>query len=86
MIVPLEAQITRAGRHPRSEIFLDDITVSRRHCEIERTSEGYVAVDVGSLNGTYLNGQRIERAVMNAGDELQIGKFHLMFLMGEEAA
>lgn len=84
LIVPLYAQITRAGRHPRSEIFLDDITVSRRHCEIERTPEGYVAVDVGSLNGTYLNGQRIERSLLSPSDELQIGKFHLMFLMGEK--
>ena len=86
LVVPLDAQITRAGRHPRSEIFLDDITVSRRHCEIERTPEGYVAVDVGSLNGTYLNGQRIERTLLTPGDELQIGKFHLMFLMGEKTA
>jgi len=83
LVVPLRDQITRCGRHPRSEIFLDDITVSRRHCEIERTPEGYVAVDVGSLNGTYLNGRRIERNVLRAGDELQIGKFHLMFLAGE---
>ncbi|MEP6661748.1 MAG: FHA domain-containing protein [Acidimicrobiales bacterium] len=82
LIAPLEAQITRAGRHPRSEIFLDDITVSRRHCEIERLPDGYIAVDVGSLNGTYLNGGRIERAVLHHGDELQIGKFHLMFLEG----
>lgn len=79
MRVPLTAQITRAGRHPRSEIFLDDVTVSRRHVEIERTAKGYVVRDVGSLNGTYLNRQRIDEALLHDGDELQIGKFRLVF-------
>jgi pSer/pThr/pTyr-binding forkhead associated (FHA) protein len=69
---------TRLGRHPDSEIMLDDITVSRRHASIERTAEGYVVTDAGSLNGTYVNQQRIERAVLHHGDELQVGKFRLV--------
>lgn len=81
--VPLIAPVTRAGRHPASEVFLDDITVSRRHAEIERTASGFVLTDVGSLNGTYLNRERIDRAVLSNGDELQIGKFRLVFLLGD---
>ena len=57
---------------------LDDITVSRRHVEIARTAEGYVVSDVGSLNGTYVNQERVDRAVLVHGDELQIGKFRLV--------
>ena len=65
--------ITRLGRHPDSEISLDDITVSRRHAEVQRTAEGYVVADSGSLNGTYVNQERVERAQLRHGDELQIG-------------
>jgi pSer/pThr/pTyr-binding forkhead associated (FHA) protein len=68
----------RLGRHPDSEIMLDDITVSRRHAAIEQTPEGYVVSDAGSLNGTYVNQERIERAVLHHGDELQVGKFRLV--------
>jgi len=68
-----------AGRHPDSDLFLDDVTVSRRHAEIVHTAEGYEIVDVGSLNGTYVNRRRVERAVLQAGDEVQIGKFKLVF-------
>ncbi|MFZ4718524.1 MAG: FHA domain-containing protein [Ilumatobacteraceae bacterium] len=76
----LEATLTRLGRHPESEISLDDITVSRRHAEIERTGDGYLVRDAGSLNGTYVNGQRIEDAVLlHQGDEVQVGKFRLVF-------
>jgi hypothetical protein len=76
----LAAPLTRLGRHPDSEISLDDITVSRRHAEIERTSEGYVARDAGSLNGTYVNQQRIDGSVLlQQGDEVQVGKFRLVF-------
>lgn len=75
----LSARLTRLGRHPDSEISLDDITVSRRHAEIERTSEGYVVRDAGSLNGTYVNQRRVESAVLQQGDELQVGKFRLVF-------
>lgn len=72
----------RAGRHPDSDLFLDDITVSRRHVEIEREGGAYRVRDVGSLNGTYLNRERIDEAVLRTGDELQIGKFKLLFLSG----
>jgi pSer/pThr/pTyr-binding forkhead associated (FHA) protein len=78
----LEGDVTRAGRHPDSDIFLDDITVSRRHAEIHRAGDGYVVRDAGSLNGTYLNRERIEEAALSNGDELQIGKFRLVFFAG----
>ena len=64
---------------PASEISLDDITVSRRHAEIEHTPDGYVVSDSGSLNGTYVNQERIERMLLRHGDELQIGKFRLVY-------
>ena len=75
----LDTDLTRLGRHPDSEISLDDITVSRRHAEVQRTAEGYVVVDSGSLNGTYVNQERVERAPLRHGDEVQIGKFRLVF-------
>lgn len=71
------------GRHPESDIFLDDITVSRRHAEIRREKDSFLLVDTGSLNGTYLNRERIESAPLSNGDEIQIGKFKLLFLQGE---
>jgi len=74
----LTGNVTRLGRHPESEIMLDDITVSRRHASIERTQDGYVVSDAGSLNGTYVNHERIERAALRHGDELQVGKFRLV--------
>jgi hypothetical protein len=82
----LDSDVKRAGRHPDSEIFLDDITVSRRHAEVVRTSDGYVLRDVGSLNGTYLNRDRIEEASLGNGDEVQIGKFKLVFFAGSAGA
>lgn len=78
----LDAPVTTAGRHPDSDIFLDDITVSRRHAEIIHADEGYRVRDAGSLNGTYLNRERIEEAPLANGDELQIGKFKLVFFLG----
>lgn len=73
--------ITTIGRHPESGIFLDDVTVSRRHAEVEhRPGEGFTVRDVGSLNGTYLNRERIETAALAHGDELQVGLFRLVFL------
>jgi len=75
----LDETTTKLGRHPDSEISLDDITVSRRHAEIERTTDGYLASDAGSLNGTYVNQERIDRMLLRHGDELQIGKFRLVF-------
>jgi pSer/pThr/pTyr-binding forkhead associated (FHA) protein len=76
---PLDQLITRLGRHPESEIVLDDITVSRRHADVERIGAGYVVSDAGSLNGTYVNQQRIDEAPLRQGDELQVGKFRLVF-------
>jgi pSer/pThr/pTyr-binding forkhead associated (FHA) protein len=70
----LVGQTTAVGRHPESDIFLDDITVSRRHAEIVRAEDGYRIRDLGSLNGTYLNHERIEDAKLRSGDEVQIGK------------
>ena len=79
----LDEPLITAGRHPESDIFLDDITVSRRHAEIRQRPEGgYQLTDVGSLNGTYLNRQRVEEAELHDGDELQIGTFKLLFLAG----
>ena len=77
----LDSDVVSAGRHPESDIFLDDVTVSRRHAEVARSGSGYVVRDVGSLNGTYVNRERIEGEVALAnGDELQIGRFKLVFL------
>jgi pSer/pThr/pTyr-binding forkhead associated (FHA) protein len=78
----LDGAVTRVGRHPDSDIFLDDVTVSRRHAEFVRQGRGYVVRDVGSLNGTYLNRERAEEAQLENGDEVQIGKFKLVYLAG----
>jgi hypothetical protein len=78
----LDADATNIGRHPDSDIFLDDITVSRRHAEILRKDNGFGLKDVGSLNGTYVNRERVEDAQLRSGDEIQIGKFKLVFLTG----
>ena len=78
----LDKDVVTAGRHPESDIFLDDITVSRRHAEIRRSSSGFTVHDVGSLNGTYLNRERVEDGDLVGGDELQIGKFKLVFFAG----
>lgn len=80
----LDKTLTTVGRHPESDIFLDDVTVSRRHVEVERTDEGFVVRDVGSLNGTYLNRQAMERSPIHNGDELQVGKFKLVFIEGAQ--
>ena len=78
----LREHITRAGRHPESDIFLDDITVSRRHVEITHADGGtFIIRDVGSLNGTYVNRERIDEATLLPGDEVQIGKFKLLYLV-----
>ena len=78
----LDSDATDVGRHPDSDIFLDDITVSRRHAEIRRGQEGFALHDVGSLNGTYVNRERVEQAELRSGDEIQVGKFKLVFLTG----
>lgn len=77
---PQTAVVVAIGRHPESDIFLDDITVSRRHAEVRHDEGAYWAHDVGSLNGTYLNRERIDTAPLSSGDELQVGKFRLLFL------
>ena len=77
------ARCTTAGRHPESDIFLDDVTVSRRHAEIRRRDGKFFVQDKGSLNGTYVNRQRVEETPLASGDELQIGKFKLVFFAGE---
>jgi pSer/pThr/pTyr-binding forkhead associated (FHA) protein len=78
----LDRAITTSGRHPDSDIFLDDITVSRRHAEFLRTGAEYRVRDVGSLNGTYVNRERTDEAPLAPGDEVQIGKFKLAFFSG----
>ena len=78
----LDSDITTSGRHRESDIFLDDVTVSRRHAEFYRHGDRFTVRDVGSLNGTYVNQERIEEAALNGGDEVQIGKFRLVFLTG----
>jgi len=76
----LEQDRTSLGRGPECEIFLDDVTVSRRHAELERAGETFTIRDLGSLNGTYVNRERIESAVLEDDDEVQIGKYRLTFL------
>lgn len=75
----LTKDVTTAGRHPKSDLFLDDVTVSRRHAEIVRDEAGFRLKDVGSLNGTYLNRERVDDAVLTNGDEIQIGRYKLAF-------
>lgn len=75
----LDADRTTAGRHPGSDIFLDDVTVSRKHAEFVRREGQFVVRDVGSLNGTYVRRDRIDEAVLRDGDEVQIGKFRMVF-------
>src|SRR4051812_14162029 len=82
----LDTEVVTAGRHPDSEIFLDDVTVSRRHAEFRRGPDGYRVNDVGSLNGTYVNRDRIDELVLQGGDEVQIGKFRLVYFAGGAGA
>jgi hypothetical protein len=80
----LEEPLTAIGRHPDSDIFLDDITVSRRHVAVERGDDGYTLRDVGSLNGTYVNHKRVDEARLRHHDEVQIGRYRLSFVLGGE--
>ncbi|MCU1585679.1 MAG: transcriptional regulator [Microbacteriaceae bacterium] len=75
----LDADVTTAGRHPDADIFLDDVTVSRRHAEFLRHGTTFEIRDLGSLNGTYYDGVRIDTAVLSDGTEVQVGKFRLTF-------
>ena len=79
----LDAAETTVGRHPRADIFLDDVTVSRKHAIFVALPEGGFAVrDSGSLNGTYVNRQRVEQATLRLGDEVQIGKYRMTYHPG----
>ena len=80
----LDTDVVTAGRHPDSEIFLDDVTVSRRHAEFHRQGETFTVTDVGSLNGTYVNRDRIDTVQLTDSDEVQIGKYRLVFFSGHE--
>ncbi len=82
----LDQPTTSAGRHPDSDIFLDDVTVSRRHAEFRCEGSDFQVVDVGSLNGTYVNREPVDSATLANGDEVQIGKFRLVFLTGPRNA
>ncbi|GAA3822003.1 FHA domain-containing protein [Cellulomonas soli] len=75
----LDAERTVAGRSTHADIFLDDVTVSRKHAEFVRDGLQFVVRDIGSLNGTYVNRTRIDQALLRAGDEVQIGKYRLTF-------
>ena len=75
----LDSQITTVGRHPDSDIFLDDVTVSRRHAVFELENGHFTVRDVASLNGTYVNRQLTDSAILRSGDEVQVGKFRLVF-------
>jgi pSer/pThr/pTyr-binding forkhead associated (FHA) protein len=78
----LEAESTTLGRDPESDIFLDDVTVSRHHAVIRRTTDGYEVHDSGSLNGTYVDHERIETSKLHDMNELQVGRFVLTFVVG----
>ncbi|GAB3084884.1 hypothetical protein GCM10027215_30850 [Nocardioides zeae] len=78
----LDTDLVSAGRHPDSEIFLDDVTVSRRHADFRRDGGVFTVSDVGSLNGTYVNRDRIDEVTLKDGDEVQIGKYRLVFFSG----
>ena len=82
----LDSDVTTAGRHPDADIFLDDVTVSRRHVEFRRTARSFEVVDTGSLNGTYVNHDRVDSLELKSGNEVQIGKFRLTFYLSPARA
>ena len=75
----LNTERATVGRHPDSDIFLDDISVSRRHAVFLRSPQGFTVRDSGSLNGTYVNRRLVDEVLLQHGDEVQIGKFRLVF-------
>ncbi|WP_308491213.1 FHA domain-containing protein [Microbacterium terrisoli] len=77
----LDTDVMTVGRHPEADIFFDDVTVSRRHAEITRDGKRFEIVDQRSLNGTYVNGERVDRAALANGAEVRIGKFRLNFFV-----
>lgn len=82
----LDSDTTTAGRHPDADIFLDDVTVSRKHVEFHRTPTGFEIVDTGSLNGTYVNHDRVDSVQLRSGNEVQIGKFRLTYYLSPARA
>lgn len=82
----LDIPIVSIGRHPESVIYLDDVTVSRRHAEVHHVGGAYVVRDLGSLNGTYVDQERVEERQLMHGDELQIGKFRMVYFDGAEVS
>ncbi|MGC4112004.1 MAG: FHA domain-containing protein [Nocardioides sp.] len=80
----LDKDVVTAGRHADSEIFLDDVTVSRRHATFTREGDSFTVADAGSLNGTYVNRDRIDHVALKDTDEVQIGKYRLVFFQGHE--
>ncbi len=79
---PLSTDLVTVGRSDESDVVLDDVTVSRRHAEFIRTDQGWTLRDVGSLNGTYVNRDRIDSVELTGGEEVQIGKYRFAFLVG----
>lgn len=75
----LDSEITNAGRSPSSDIFLDDVTVSRKHCQFIAQDGRHLVRDSGALNGTYVNRERVDQALLQTGDEVQIGKYRLTY-------
>ena len=71
---------TTIGRSSDNDVVLDDVTVSRKHANIRRSGERFELIDLGSLNGTYVNNNSIDRATLSSGDEVQFGKFHMLFV------
>ncbi|MCT1590281.1 FHA domain-containing protein [Kocuria palustris] len=82
----LDTDEVSAGRHPSSDVFLDDVTVSRKHAGFLRRENGFELVDQGSLNGTYVNGDRVDSVRLNSGDEVRIGKFTFIYYSSTRTA
>ena len=80
----LDQDVTVAGRHPDADIFLDDVTVSRKHAEFIRSGNRFTVTDLGSMNGTYAVGSRVDSADLSHGDEVQIGKFRMTFFASDK--
>ena len=80
----LDQDVTVAGRHPDADIFLDDVTVSRKHAEFVRSGNRFSVTDLGSMNGTYADGSRVDSADLSHGDEVQIGKFRMTFFASDK--
>jgi pSer/pThr/pTyr-binding forkhead associated (FHA) protein len=80
----VDKDVVVCGRHPESDVFLDDITVSRKHLELRRKDGAFSVHDQGSLNGTYVNGELVEETALANGDEVQVGKFKLVFFTAPE--